>query len=77
MVAGENTVNPGINNVKPQLDSGDLRLRLAHDFVTPDKTVAVSVVCSHRRDVDDVVTGDETEHEEETDEELGPSGYGC
>jgi len=37
----------------------------------------MSFVCSHRRDVDDVITGDETEHEEETDEELGSSRYWC
>ena len=35
----------------------------------------MSVVCSHRRNVDDVVTGEETEREEETDEEPGPSRY--
>lgn len=36
----------------------DLRLSLAHDFVTPNETVTMSVVCSHRRDVDDVVARD-------------------
>jgi len=35
----------------------------------------MSVVCSHRRNVDDVVTDDETEREEQPDEEPSPSGY--
>ena len=39
--------------------------------------MTVSFVCSHRRDVDDVVAGDETEHEEETDEKLSSSRYWC
>lgn len=37
----------------------------------------MSFVCSHRRYVNDVVTGDETEHEEETDEKLGSSRDWC
>ena len=55
----------------------DLRLRLAHDFVTPNEAVTVSVVCSHRRNIDDIVADDETEREEETDEESCPSRYRC
>ena len=34
-------------------------------------------VCSHRRDVDDVVARDKTEQEEGTDDELGSSGDWC
>ena len=55
----------------------DLRPRLAHDFVTPNKTVTVSLVCSHRRDVDDVVACDKTEHEEGTGEESSSSRDWC
>ena len=46
---------------------------LAHDFVTPNKPVTMRFVRPHGRDVDDVVACDETEREETTDEELGPS----
>ena len=46
---------------------------LAHDFVTPNEPVTVRFVCPHGGDVDDVVACDETEREETTDEELGPS----
>lgn len=51
----------------------DLRLRLAHYFVTPNETVTVRVVCSHRRDVNNVVARNKTEQEEGTDNKLGPS----
>jgi len=54
-----------------------LRPRLAHDFVTPNEPVTMRFVCSHRRDVDDVVARDETEEEEETDEEPGSSRNWC
>ena len=55
----------------------DLRPILAHDFVTPNETVTVSLVCSHRRDVDDVVACDETEHEEGTGKESSSSRDRC
>ena len=71
------TLNSGVKTPNQSLADTDLRLRLAHDFVTPDETVTMSLVCPHRRDVDDVVTGDEAEHEEETNEAFGSSRYWC
>ena len=59
------------------LTNTDLRSRSAHDFVTPNEPVTVRFVCSHRRDVDDVVASDEAEQEEGTDNEFGPSRNWC
>ena len=61
----------------PSLADTDPRPRLAHYFVTPNESVTMRFVRSHRRDVDDVVARDEKEQEKEADEEPGSSRDWC
>lgn len=62
-----------ISGVRPKIGRYYLRLGLAHDFVTPNEPVTMRFICSHRRNVDDIVARNETQSEEATDEELSSS----
>lgn len=61
----------GMSSVRQKIDGYDLRLGLAHNFVTPNEPVTVRFVYPHRRDVNDVVACNEAESEDTTGEELG------
>ena len=66
----ENLRTVEIRNIRSKVGGYDLRLGLAHDFVTPNEPVTMRLIRPHCGDVDDVVACDEAKSENTADEEF-------